>query len=117
MSRSIKNFAPYENKTITWAAASNSQNVQFTTKVSLGSTFIQDSSDYFPNTLRVVNNTGGAVFLKTGTGSAPTAATTDLEIPAGVVPVDIDIGQADYVAVIPVGSATGSVYLSRGLGT
>ena len=117
MSRTVRAFAPLENKTITWAAASNSQSVQFTTTVNTfgGATSALGTSTYFPNTLVVNNATAVAVFVKSQAGSAPTAATTDFEVPAGQS-YSIDVGQNDYVAVIPSASATGSVYLSRGLG-
>lgn len=116
MSRTIKTFAPLENKTITWAATFNSQAVTFTTQVSLGSTFSQGSSTYFPSSLKIDNQTGVSVFVAHKAGSDPTAATTDYQVNADSPPIIIDIGQDDHVAVIPIGSATGSVYLSHGLG-
>lgn len=118
MSRILKAFTPLENKTITWTAAANSQAVTFTTQVQLGngSVFLQGSSAYFPSSLKIDNQTGVSVFVAHKAGSDPTAATTDYEVNADSPPVIIDIGQDDHVAVIPGASATGSVYLSRGLG-
>lgn len=115
MARTQKAFAPLENKTITWAAASNSQSAQFTTTVSLGGTFSAGSSTYFPNVLKIDNQTDKPVFVASQAGSAPTAATTDFQVNPDSVAY-IDVGQKDYVAVIPSASATGSVYLARGLG-
>lgn len=115
MARNIRSFSPIENKTITYAASTASQNVQFTTKVSLGSTFLQGSSSAFPNVIRVDNQTDKAIFVTSQAGSAPTAAVTDFEVKAGTISEIIDVGQNDFVAVIPASSATGTVYIARGL--
>ena len=116
MSRSLRNFVSLENKKITWAAAANSQSVQFTTTVSTmgGGVALQGTSTYLPSSLAINNNTTVPVFVSVGFGSA-TAATTDYEIAVGMKEV-IDIGQADFVAIIPESTTTGSVYLGRGLG-
>jgi hypothetical protein len=116
MSRTPKAFAPYENKTQTYAASAVAQSSTWTVQVQLGNgtVFAQGSSAVYPNTLIVDNQTDKAVFVKSGVG-AQTAATTDVEVKSGTV-VTLDIGQADTTNVLPQASCTGTVYLKRGLG-
>lgn len=118
MSRALRAFAPIENKTQTYAASAVAQNSVFTTKLQLGngSVFLQDSSSVFPNNIQVDNQTGVAIFVKASLSTAVVAATVnDYEVKAGDIKT-IDVGQFDNIQVLPSASATGSVYIKRGIG-
>lgn len=116
MSRTVKPFVPLENKTLTFAASAVEQHSTFTTTISLGSTFVQGSSVYFPNVVKIDNQTDKPIFVKASPSAVGTTAlTTDYEVKNGVQ-VTIDVGQNDYLSVLPSAACTGSVYLARGLG-
>lgn len=117
MSRTIKVFSPIENKTITYAASAAEQHVTYTSTISLGATFLQGSSSYFPDVLEIDNQTDKPIAVKASASAVGTAAvfTTDFEVKNGDKRY-INVGQNDYISVIPSASATGAIYLARGIG-
>lgn len=119
MARTLRAFVSLQNKTLTYAAETAAKNTTFTTTVSVtgGVTPAYGTSTYFPNVLKVDNQTDKPIALKASLSADATAAVfaTDLQIKNGTS-VTIDVGQYDYISIIPSASATGSVYFARGLG-
>jgi len=112
MSTRINNFGPLQTKTIAFAASAASANTQFTT------TSTMDSVAKIPTTIEIYNATSVIVFVAWGTDNT-VAATVANSYPVGPgIDKVIDIpATATWVAVIPLSSVTGSVYISRGYGS
>lgn len=109
MSRSTKAFSPIENKSFALSSTTASGSVQFTVKKTA------TNGGDLPENIEVYNALASLViFVAWGVGSA-TADSTGYAVGPGQR-VRINIGQADTVAVIPVSSATGAVYIARGDG-
>lgn len=111
MSRALRNFFPIENQTVVFSSSAASANKQFTVTVPSSQPAV------LPNSLEVMNALTVACFVAWGIDNT-TAATVagSYYVGAGVDKI-IDIGEAAWVAVIPISSTSGSVYLSRGLGS
>lgn len=111
MSRTIRNFIPIENKTIVYAASAASANVQFVTNVSFDPVVLPDS-------IEIMNGLTVDVFVAWGTTNGVVATVAgSYHVGAGVDKI-ISIGSPNaWVAVIPASSATGNVYISRGIGS
>lgn len=119
MSRAIRVFSPLENKTITYAAETAAKNTTFTVTISTFGTGTSPygTNSYFPSALRIRNETDKPIFVKASPVASSTAATTaDFEVPSGATEF-IEVGQFDFVSVIPLSSATGNIYLARGNGS
>lgn len=110
MSRQIRNFTPGENKTIAFSASAASANVQFTTA--------PGDPAKAPSNIEVNNALSVACFVAWGTDNTAAATVAgSYYVGPGVAKV-IDIGAANtWVAIIPISSTTGSVYISRGAGS
>jgi hypothetical protein len=119
MASTTRPFAPIENKTITYSASAAEQHVTFVTLVSnFGSGgSLQGSNGSFPNVLYVDNTTGQSIFVQASPSGAPVTATAaaSTEVRTNTM-VCLDVGQNDYISIIPGASATGNVYLKRGIG-
>lgn len=109
MTNKSTNYFPIQNKTITWAAASNSQVVQF------DAAFPNSSPSIYPSSLEINNATSVGMFVAWDTATL-SATSSGYYVGPGSVKV-IEIGSLNqFVAVIPVGTVTGSVYMSKGRG-
>lgn len=103
------NFYPLENHTLTWATSNTSQNVQFTL------TF--DTGGKIPSSIEVSNALTVGVFVNMGVDNTVTATSANYYIGPGVDKIfDAGPSRPAWIAVMPISSTSGSVYISRGAG-
>lgn len=111
MANKSTNFYPIENKTIAFAASAASANVQFT------QTFPNSSPAISPSSLEIMNATSVGVFVAWGVDNSVTATVASGYYVGPGVDKIIEIGSTmTWVAVIPIGSVTGNVFLTKGRG-
>lgn len=113
MSYKSTNFFPIENKTINFAAETASERVEFTVATPANANGIKNYS----SSLKIANRTSVDVFVAWGTDNTIEATVADsYQVGPGTVEV-IEIGDKyTWIAVIPISSATGNVFLSKGRG-
>lgn len=107
------NFIPLESKTIAFVASATSANVQFTTTVNDNTGIAR-----LPTSLEIANGMTVACFVSWGLDNTTTATAGSYYCGPGVDKI-IDLGSTTpaWVAVFPISSTTGSVYLTRGIGS
>lgn len=111
MSRAVRNFTPIENRTIVFSSSALSANTQFTVVVP------NSNPAVLPSQIEVMNALTVGCFIAFGTDNTTSATVASGYYVGPGVDKILDIGLVAWIAVIPVSSTSGSVYISRGLGS